>query len=352
MYLPKVVNISPLTTIRKDRTLPLPGRILVVLNQRVRPNDVIAEAQVAARHQFIDVAKLLGISAREVSRYLSREIGERVDKGEVIAGPAGVAKKVIRAPANGTVVAITGGKALFEIREETLQLRAGFPGEVISIENNQSVLLETTGALIQGVWGNGRQDFGVMRIVGNGPRERLITDQLDMSIRGAVLVASICDHPAPLQQARELSVRGIVLGSMSAELIPVAKRLPYPIVLLEGFGATPINRPALELLNTSRGREAALDARPASPYEARRPEVIIPLPVVNPVGTPEEVVQLSPGMRVRVIRAPHQGIVGVVEMIYPHAVSYPNGVTAKSARVDLDILGSANVPLANLEVLP
>lgn len=352
MYLPRVLNVSPLTTIRRDRSLPVPGRILVDLNQRVRPGDVIAEAEVSPRHQFLDVARLLGITAREVPRFLSREIGERIDKGEIIAGPSGVARKIVRAPHNGAVVAVSGGKVLFEIRSEPFLLRAGFPGEVINVEGNQTVMLETTGALIQGVWGNGRQDFGIMRIVGNGPRERLITDQLDMSTRGAVLVAGICDHPAPLFQAKDLSVRGIILGGLSAELIQVAKRLPYPIVLLEGFGATPINRPAFELLSTSRGREAALDARPASPYEARRPEVIIPLPVVNPVGVPEELIQLSRGVRVKVTRAPHQGLIGIVETVLSHAVTYPNGIMAKSARVDLDIFGSTNVPLANLEVLP
>jgi hypothetical protein len=352
MHLPREMNVSPLTTIRRNRSLPLPGRILVDLNQRVRPADVIAEAEISPRHQFIDVAGLLGITAREVARFLGREIGERVDKGEIIAGPSGIARKVVRAPYGGAIVAITGGKVLFEVRSEPLLLRAGFPGEVISIEGNQTVTLETTGALIQGVWGNGRQDFGIMRVAGNGPRERLITDQLDMSIRGAVLVAGICDHPAPLLQAKDLSVRGIILGGLSAELIPLANKLPYPIVLLEGFGAIPINRPAFELLSTSRGREAALDARPASPFDARRPEVIIPLPVVNPVGMPEELVQLSRGVRVRVTRAPHQGVIGMVEAVLPHSATYPNGIMAKSARVDLDIFGSTNVPLANLEVLP
>ena len=65
---------------------------------------------------------------------------------------------------------------------------------------------------MQGIWGNGRQDFGVLRTLGGGPRRRIQTDMLDTNLRGAVLVGGMCDQPAPLHQATELNVRGVVLG--------------------------------------------------------------------------------------------------------------------------------------------
>ena len=73
---------------------------------------------------------------------------------------------------------------------------------------------------------------------------------------------------------------------------------------------------------------------------------------MNPVGVPEELVQLSRGVRVRVTRAPYQGSIGTIESVLTHGVSYPNGVRSRSARVDLDIFGLTEVPLANLEILP
>jgi hypothetical protein len=351
MIVPPVLHVLPLTTIRRQRTLPVPGRITVELNQRVRPRDVVAEAEIAPRHLFIDVAHTLGVDLREVSRYLTKERDERVEKGEVIAGPVGITRRTVRAPNDGRIVAVVEGRVLFEIRSEPLLIKAGIPGEVVASDGLTSVTIETTGALIQGVWGNNRQDFGVMRIIGEGPRDRLLTDQLDTGLRGAILIAGICDHPAPLYQAQELALRGLVLGGLSAELIPVAERLPYPVVVLEGFGSIPISPPIFELISTSRGREAGLDAHKPGPYDAQRPEIIIPLPVVNPVDLPEEIIPLSPGVRVRVTRAPYQGMVGIVQRILPQAVSYPNGVLARSAIVDLDVFGRTNVPLANLEIL-
>ncbi len=351
MIVPPVLHVLPLTTIRKQRTLPVPGRITVELNQRVRPRDVVAEAEIAPRHQFIDVAHMLGVDPREVSRHLAKERGELVERGEVIAGPVGIARRTVRAPNDGRIVAIVEGRVLFELRSEPLLVQAGIPGEVVATDGLTSVTIETTGALIQGVWGNNRQDFGVMRIIGEGPRDRLLTDQLDTGLRGAILIAGICDHPAPLYQAKELTLRGLVLGGLSAELIPVAERLPYPVVILEGFGSLPISPPVYELLSTSRGREAGLDAHLPGPYDTQRPEIIIPLPVVNPVDLPEDLIPFTPGVRVRVTRAPYQGMVGIVQRILPQVVGYPSGVLARSAVVDLDVFGRTNVPLANLEIL-
>ena len=69
MYLPQVAHVLPLTTIRRQRTLPVPGTIPVHLNERVQPQDVIAEAEVAPQHKFIDVAQGLGLPVREVARW-------------------------------------------------------------------------------------------------------------------------------------------------------------------------------------------------------------------------------------------------------------------------------------------
>lgn len=351
MYLPPVAHVATNTTIRRVRSLPVPGTITVHLNELVEAKDVIGEAEFAPRHQFIDIAQGLGIPASEVPRYLTHERGDRVEEGELIAGPAGFPRRSIRAPADGRIAAVTNGMILFEIRQDPYLMSAGFPGEVVGTDGLQSVTIENSGAIVQGVWGNGQEDIGVMRIVGEGPRDRLLTDQLDVELRGAVLVAGMCDHPAPLQQASDISVRGIILGGLSSDLIPIAESLSYPIIVIDGFGSVPLNQAAFELLNENKGRDAALDARPAEPFEQHRPEVIIPLPVVNIADLPEELVALAPGVRVRVTRRPNSSEVGVVEEILEKTVSYPSGILARSARVDLELVGSTNVPLANLEIL-
>jgi uncharacterized protein YodC (DUF2158 family) len=351
LHLQPVAHVLPLTTIRRARKLPVPGVVTVRQNERVQAHDVLAEAEAAPKHKFIELARALGVRPREVPRLIVREYGERVEKGDIIAGPVGFARRTVRAPAQGRVLTLTDGRLLFEMRGEIVTIKAGFPGMVVSTDGVQTVAVENTGSLIHCAWGNGRQDFGVMRVVGEDSGSRLMTDQLDIELRGAILVAGLCDHPAPLQQARELAVRGIILGGLSARLIPEVSALPYPVVVTEGFGQLFISPPIFDLLRTNQGREVSIDARPAEPYEGRRPEVIIPLPVANPVDIPEDVVPLATGVRVRVARAPYQGEVGIVQQVLPNAVSYPSGVLARSARVDLPGKGAVRVPLANLEVL-
>jgi hypothetical protein len=89
VYLPPVTHVDPLTTIRRQRTLPVPGTITVHLNERVQPQDIVAEAELFSKYEFIDIARGLGVSPTEASRHVTRERGDRVEQGEIIAGPAG-----------------------------------------------------------------------------------------------------------------------------------------------------------------------------------------------------------------------------------------------------------------------
>jgi len=350
-YLYNVTHVVPLTTIRRERKLPVPGGVSVRIGQRVQASDILAEAQVTPRHYFLDIARGLGLPDREAVRHIRVNRGDRVEGGEVVAGPVGLSRRTVRAPADGRIAAISGSRVLLEVEGDPYGLRAGFPGVVTATDGTQVVTIETTGALIQGVWGNGRQEFGMMRLVGDGPDDLLQTDKLDINLRGAVLIAGMCDHPAPLHQATELSVRGVILGSLTSDLLTVAQRLPYPVIVTEGFGRLPINPMAYGLLTSNIGREAALDARPGGPHEADRPEVIIPLPSARELEVPDEVVPLTRGIRVRVLRAPHMGAVGVIQAIDEQAVPFPSGIIARAATVDLEGFGQVTVPLANLEAL-
>jgi hypothetical protein len=349
--IPPVTHINPLTTIRRERRLPLPGAVTVRVNEKVQASHVIAEAEPTPKHYFLDLPRSLGIPEQDAARYLLHQKGERVEAGDVIAGPVGLARRTVRAPGDGRIVALSRGRVLFEVRGEPIALRAGFPGVVVATDGSKVVTLETTGALLQGMWGNGLEGFGVMRVVGEDPGSRLQTGQLDINLRGAILVAGTCDHPAPLQQAIELSVRGVILGGMASKLIPGARKLPYPVIVLEGFGERRISSPAYNLLATNVGREVSIDARPMRPYQRQRPEVIIPLPANRPVDLPDEVIQLSEGVRVRVVRRPHQGRVGVVRKVQARGVIFNSGVRASSVLVELEDGVDVTVPLANIEVL-
>lgn len=350
-YLPPVKHVTPLNSIRRERRLPIPGTVTVRVNEKVQAADIVAEAEVRPKHVFLDIARALGVPPREVGRHMACEKGDRVEAGDILAGPIGIPRKMVRAPADGRVVEISQGRVLFQQSGSVISLHAGFPGTVVSSDGMQSVVLETTGALVQATWGNGREDYGVMRMMGESAADRLQTDKLDVNLRGAVMIAGTCQHPGPLRQAHELAVRGLILGSASSDLIPMMRRLPFPILVLEGFGEVPINPTSFNMLSTNIGREVCLNARNARTYESQCPEVIIPLPATKDVDLPDEVFPLKAGLRVRLLREPYFGESGIVREVMDRAVQYPSGIMARSVKVELSSGGTVTAPMANLEVI-
>jgi hypothetical protein len=346
-----LTHVIHMTTIRREQRLPVAGAVLARMNEKVQAGDVLAEAEPASRYYSLDLARALGVSAKEAVKFVRRERGERADAGDILAGPAGVTRRTLRAPAAGEVVGIQDGRLIFEARGAVVAMRANFAGVVVGTDGVQSVTLETTGALVQAVWGNGKQETGVLRQVAATGGDRLEPSQFDLSLRGAVVLGGMCTQPSALQQAAELSIRGLILGSLAADLVPLARRVSYPIVVTEGFGEIPLNTAAFSLLTTNVGREVTVDGHAGGSYSLERPEVIIPLPASRQVALPDEVVPISPGVRVRVVQAPYLGAVGVVREVPARAVAYPSGVLARSARVELEGSGPAMVPLANLEIL-
>jgi hypothetical protein len=340
-----------MTRIRRHRLLPLTGRVLVRKAQTVSPVDVIAEAQLEPRHQLLDIARGLGVAIGEVDKLVQREAGETVAEGDVLAGPVGWGKRVVRAPCNGKIILTGRGKMLIEEDRAPYQLLAGLPGEVISLIPGRGGVVESIGALVQGVWGNGRVNFGPLRTLIKKGEDILTVDQFDIDLRESVVFAGYCGDEQVLRAADELPLRGLILSSMSAALIPAAEEISIPIVVIEGFGLLPINSSAFNLLITSEQREIAVNAEKMDAYANQRPEVFISIPVNRTVHEPREATLFSPGQKVRIVRAPYQSQIGTLVTLKPGLEVLPSGIKAISAEVELENSIRVKLPLANLEVL-
>lgn len=346
-----VAHILPLTTVQRQRLLPVPGRVLVRKGQKVEPADVLAEAQLTPEHSVLDIARGLGLPSDRADEHIQRRAGEQVSEGDVIAGPVGIARRVVRAPRSGRIIVVGNGQVLMAVEARPYQLRAGIPGEVISLIPERGAVIENTGALIQGVWGNGRVDFGLLHVLASRPEEAFSVDQLDVSFRGSVILAGYCEQAEALKAAAEIPLRGLVLSSMDSTLVSIASRMPYPIVVVEGFGLLPMNSAAFNLLSTSDRREIALNAEPWDRFADQRPEVFIPLPADGRVGSPQEIVDFSIDQRVRVVRAPHKSQIGAIVSIRAGQEVFASGVHGPAAEVRLESGDKVILPLANLEVL-
>ena len=186
-----VHHIIGLTSIVRERLLPISGTVLVRLNQKVSPNDVIAEANWAREHVLLDVARTLGVSANAADRLIKCKENDRLAAKTEIATGKGLFPRSVVAPRDGRVVLVGGGQVLMEVGETKMELRAGISGTVIEVIPNRGVVIQTAGALVQGVWGNGRIDSGLLVNLAEKPDDVLDAARMDVSMRGFVILGGM-----------------------------------------------------------------------------------------------------------------------------------------------------------------
>lgn len=346
-----VNHILSLTTVERKRVLPIDGNVLAKLNQNVTPTDVIAEATWSREHVLVDVSRTLGISPNAADRLIRVKENDKVSEGTEIAVSKGIIPRTLRAPRDGRVVATGGGQVLMETGDTAIKLKAGLPGIIIQIIPDRGALIRTVGALVQGTWGNGRIDTGLLLNLTEKPDDVLIASRLDISLRGSIILAGLVSDVDTLHAAAELPVRGLILSSISPALVPAAGQMQYPIVAIDGFGQFPMNSAAYKLLTSNAKREATINAEAFNRYSGARPEVIIPLPVSREPPLPEDIATLEPGQTVRMRRAPHAGAIGTLTNLRPGLSTLPSGLRAQAATVKLENGEQIIVPLVNLEIV-
>lgn len=343
-------HIHPLANIRRTRSLEINGRVIVRVGQKVRAGDVIANARLPGRHALIEVNRALGISEKKAEDLLiSREVGETLQKDDTIAKTKGPFSRVVRAPFFGQVVAESRGRILMEKEGEPLELKAGITGTVIEIIPERGAIIETNGVLIQGVWGNQKAGEGTLLLLSIEPGEELMPSMLDASMRATVVAAGFCTQAETLQAAADLSIGGLILGGMTANLKPLSENMNYPIILLEGYGKLAINRQAFKLLSMNNKRDACLNAIRPNPFKGERPEVIIPLPSSGQMVKGDQ--ELQTGRSVRIKGNPYHGQVGKVESLYTAATLPETQLRAPAAEIRLENGKQVLIPVANLDML-
>ncbi len=351
VYPPQTIA-TPLTVIRRERLLPVPGEVLAQEGSQVEPVDVVARAGLPTGFRIVNVSRCLKVPASVIRKHLKVKSGEAVKKGQVIAATRGLVRRVCRSPIEGVVTGIGGGRVLIEAPSQELELRANLYGEVVQVIPERGVVIQAHGLWIQGAWGNGQEGYGVLRVLSKSPEDPLRSRDVDVSCRGTVLVGGSRFGVEVLERAVEVQVRGIVCGGILPEALPQAQTMPFPVVVTEGIGSVPMCPHVYRLLAAHDGREVMLDGRFRSRWGRVRPEIVVPLPAVPEQDSSfDPNVALREGDRVRVLRSPHRGVVGEVET-FPVWTRTSVGSRLPAARIRVE--GKEEtllVPLINLEIL-
>ncbi len=334
--------------LRHTRLMPANGTVLVYVGQNVHAADVIAETHIPQRHVVIDVRQALGGTRDEAERMLLRTQGERITKGEIIAETRGPLSRLLRSPLDGRIEMSSGGKLVISSDPQPWQLVAGYPGKVAEVHGDRGVTIETEGSWIRGEWGNGLNAEGQLAVFPQGPDAEVSSEVIEPDMRGKILIGGWLRGADALRKAVDTRLSGLAIGSISSDLLVQAAALPFPLIVLEGFGRIPVNALTWLLADEARGRLACLHAD-FNPPLGIKPEMILPRSVQEDVPAP--ILFHAPQQYVRIQGDPYAGRIGRIQRIHPGLSQLPSGLRAPAADVFIEPDANVLIPLSNLELL-
>jgi hypothetical protein len=344
-----IYHTLALTKIRRRRIFSGDGDILVKVGQKVSPTDIIAYTYPNQKFVILNIRKLLNLNNNEEARRaINLKVGDQLKSGEIIAGSQNVFSKAVQAPADSEVFAISGSQVVLRIQNDPEPLYAGFEAIVIELLPEQGVILENNGVLVQGVWGNQKIGSGLLVSVIESPEQELKRSQLEVKLKGSILLGGYCKDPEILKLTSELALKGLILTGIHPDLIQDIYKLQIPVILLEGFAPSPMNLRAFNLLKSNEKRETTINAVYKKGMD-EKPEIIIPVGAEGEL--PSGHIILKPGLVVRVNSGLHKGRAANIESIIKGTLNLENGIKTNCALINFSDEEQARIPLANLDIL-
>lgn len=356
MYYPDQRYASELTVIRREALLPdeAVGTLRTTEGKDVDFRDVVANGVVPSRYIILDVMAAFGLRRAEAAeKLLLVSQGDVVKEDQALAGKSADRGKRLLSPVRGVVARIAEGRIIVQAMPGVVDVQAGVRGKVIQVTPGRGAVVQAVGAQIQGVWGNGQMHIATLRVEPDGGVETVAPDSLERRYAGAIVLTRRPLTARAFDVVDEQNFAGVIAPSMDASLIERALAFEGAILLTEGFGSTRMNVAVFNLLQKFEGNPVTLDAYQPSRWETRTPEVVANVSTrgEKKPTAPNPMLALRPGMNVRCTREPHQGLTGKVAVVHSTPVLLDNGLRVPCARVELVSGETADVPLANLEVL-
>lgn len=352
-YYPQQRYVSAMARIKREALLPeeAVGSVRVEQGQRVDIRDNVARGLIPARHIIIEAARQLGLRhSDELGDLLLVERRRRVEAGTAIAGRDANRGKRVFAPVDGIVVYVGDGRIIMQAMPEIINLQAGVRGVVTRVYENRGISILAIGAVVQGIWGNGRNVVAPLRLQPPEGVEYMVREALEQAYRNEVVITNVPLNAATLEVATVRSFAGIIAPSMDADLIATALAAPFAILLTEGFGQYRMNNPVYSLLQELEGFQATVDAYLPRRWSARQPEVVINRPPSKDYDQQQLERALRVGMTVRIIREPYMGQTGQIIDLPNQPTLLDNGLRVKCACVELLPDDRVAIPLASLEL--
>ncbi len=363
------LRVTGHTVIDKVRRLPLKGEVAVKQGDSVRAEDVVARTALPGNVKTVNVANILGVPPADIAGCMLKQSGESVKEGEPIARAKslfGLLKSTARANTSGTLENVSEVTGQVTLREPALpvEMAAYVDGTVKEVMPEEGVVVETRGALIQGIFGIGGEGVGILHLAVDAPDRQAGLEALKDS-KGKVVVVGTQASYLLIQEARKQGAAAIVAGGMADEdlrkllgydlgvAITGSEDLGLTVIVTEGFGALTMADKTFELLTRLNGKKASVNGATQIRAGVLRPEIIVPLEESRGRDEAPDTFQggLDVGMVIRVIREPYFGRLGQVTALPSELVALETEAKVRVLRVKLADGDDVIVPRANVEMI-
>jgi hypothetical protein len=362
------LKVSPYTVVRKTRRLPLKGEVVVRIGQEVTPDTVVARTNIPGILRTVRASDRLGIDADELPGAMQVKEGDPVTAGHLLATTRsffGLFKSECHAPVDGVVEIISPVTGHIGIREKPnpIEVDAYVRGRVVEVMEGEGVVVETEGALIQGIFGVGGERQGTVRVVARSPEEQLSEAQITPEMAGQVIVGGSNLSGTALRRASDVGVAGIVVAAIVDQdlvdflgydigvAITGHENIGLTLVLTEGFGTIRMAERTFRLLQTLEGQMASINGATQIRAGVIRPEVIVPRPAGAAGEAHTESHDLDLGTPIRIIREPYFGRLATVAELPPELLEIPTGARVRVLEAELQDGERVIVPRANVEII-
>jgi hypothetical protein len=362
------LRVTRHTTLRRQRQLPLKGEVLVSQGDTVTRDQVVARTDLPGNVSTLNLVNILSCTPAELPNYMLKNEGDSVGAGEPVAETRPFIKwfkTTVNSPITGTLENISKvtGQIIFRSPPRPVQVQAYINGSVAEVLPEEGVVVETTGAFVQGIFGVGGETWGTLHIVTDGPDQAIKPDQIDNTCAGKILIGGNLITLDVINKARESGAVGIIGGGIQdADLrnllgydmgvaITGAENIGLTVIITEGFGPIDMARKTFDILNENNGKEASISGATQIRAGVQRPEIIIPEPNIDNHAEESEHPGLIEGALLRVIRAPYFGHVGKVTALPPELQSVESETRVRVLEVEFQNGDRATVPRANVELI-
>lgn len=371
-YVPGL-RVTELTTLRRERLLPLKGDVVVELGQVVRAEDVVAQTELPGPVKTVNVVNLLGIDPSQVDDFMLKKTGDSFKAGEVIAqnrpllGLRLFQSRVV-AEFDGTVdnVSKVTGQVILRHPPRRVQIQAYIDGKIAEVRPQEGAIVETTGSFIQGIFGIGQETFGELAVAVDGPTDVLDAEHVKAEYINKIIVGGRLFTARAFDRAKQVGVKAVIVGGFHDKnlkdilgydlgvAITGAEELGLTLVMTEGFGEIAMAEKTFTLLKKREGMRASISGATQIRAGVIRPEVIVPVPETAGVARERrghENVGTELGDPVRCIREPYFGRLARVKRLIPELQVVDSGTKVRVLEVEFPDGAAAVVPRANVEMI-